>query len=359
MDVFQFSIEDILILSGAIISLLLAFAFLLRKITTANVLIALFLLICFFRLWLKYLDESGLLLSLPHFSKFNYFFGFLTPPIFYLYFKYFLKRSPFSAYDLWHLIIPVLILVYFMPYYLLSSAEKIEVLSGQAPLLNVYLPDEFMYFSLFYSLAYLVAAYRLKYTYTIPSKASVWLYLLLSGYALFMIMAVIDATGLLSLDLNYRIFQLLSIVIIGACLKLLSMPNTVNEPIIKYKNIHFSPSEKSKYLNNLQVLMSEKKIYQEQDLRLSSLAQQMNLTENELSQLINDNLKSSFNDFVNQHRVDHAKKLLLDPGFAHLSIEGIAYESGFRSRTSFYNSFKSIVGTTPREYKLKTTLKSI
>lgn len=43
--------------------------------------------------------------------------------------------------------------------------------------------------------------------------------------------------------------------------------------------------------------------------------------------------------------------MLHDTNYSNLSLEGIAYNIGFRSRTTFINVFKKIYGITPSEYK--------
>ena len=53
---------------------------------------------------------------------------------------------------------------------------------------------------------------------------------------------------------------------------------------------------------------------------------------------------------MNTYRVEEALLLMEDPKNLNLSIEGIAYESGFGSKTSFNRIFKSTTGQTPSDY---------
>ena len=55
----------------------------------------------------------------------------------------------------------------------------------------------------------------------------------------------------------------------------------------------------------------------------------------------------NFNKFINQFRLVHFKQLANDPKNAHLTILGMAYESGFNSKTVFNAYFKKAEGTTP------------
>lgn len=90
------------------------------------------------------------------------------------------------------------------------------------------------------------------------------------------------------------------------------------------------------------------KIYKRPDLTLSLLAKELNVRPQFLSQLLNDNLNKSFNQFINEYRVEEAKRLLKED--AHLKIEAVGIECGFNSSSTFYSTFKKITGTTPSNY---------
>ena len=57
-----------------------------------------------------------------------------------------------------------------------------------------------------------------------------------------------------------------------------------------------------------------------------------------------------FFDLVNDYRVQEFKRLAASPEMKHLSMVGIAQESGFNSKASFYNVFRKKTGMTPTEY---------
>lgn len=90
--------------------------------------------------------------------------------------------------------------------------------------------------------------------------------------------------------------------------------------------------------------------YQDPKLTLKELATQMQLTINDLSQTINVGLNKSFNDFINELRVEEVKRKMKDPKYAHLSQLGIALESGFNSKATFNRAFKKFTGMNPTEY---------
>lgn len=91
--------------------------------------------------------------------------------------------------------------------------------------------------------------------------------------------------------------------------------------------------------------------YLDPELSLNSLAEKLEMTTHELSRIINTVLKKSFNDFINEYRVQAVTRKMKDPAFDHLTLLGIAYESGFNSQSTFNRIFKQITGKSPLEYK--------
>ncbi|HTK19516.1 MAG TPA: helix-turn-helix domain-containing protein, partial [Mucilaginibacter sp.] len=101
----------------------------------------------------------------------------------------------------------------------------------------------------------------------------------------------------------------------------------------------------------LKKVVKENRYYQDPELSLTSLAEKLELTTHELSRIINTVLKKSFNDFINEYRVQDAARKMQDPSFDHITLLGIAFESGFNSQSSFNRIFKQVTGKSPVEYK--------
>ncbi len=95
----------------------------------------------------------------------------------------------------------------------------------------------------------------------------------------------------------------------------------------------------------------ENKPYLDENLSLATLAQQLDLTSNQLSQIINQKTSSNFFNFINRYRVEAVKLRLKDPAFAHYSILAIGYDCGFQSKSSFNKIFKQMVDKTPLEFQ--------
>ena len=86
-------------------------------------------------------------------------------------------------------------------------------------------------------------------------------------------------------------------------------------------------------------------------LTLRILAESLEIHPNLLSRLLNDKVGKNFNEFVNHFRIEHFKKAVVDPANSHISILGLAYESGFNSKTVFNTAFKKAEGMTPKAYQ--------
>src|SRR6185437_11150980 len=97
--------------------------------------------------------------------------------------------------------------------------------------------------------------------------------------------------------------------------------------------------------------MEANRYYQDPELSLSSLAKKLGLQPHELSRIINLGLKKNFNDFINEYRVREATRKMRDPAYSRLSLLGIAYDSGFNSKSTFSRTFKQMIGKSPVHYK--------
>ena len=99
----------------------------------------------------------------------------------------------------------------------------------------------------------------------------------------------------------------------------------------------------------LNELMRDEKIFADEELSLRGLASELGISQHQMSQILNEKLKKNFNTFVNEYRVDEARRMLCEePDRSILSI-GIAV--GFNSNTAFTTVFSKITGMTPSQYR--------
>ncbi len=101
----------------------------------------------------------------------------------------------------------------------------------------------------------------------------------------------------------------------------------------------------------LQQAMEKDKIYLDPRLNLQRLAQHTGLGQKTISSLLNQQLDTSFNEFVNKYRVEAFKEKVRQPEMDHFTFLGLAYSCGFNSQATFQRSFKQITGTSPSEYR--------
>lgn len=107
--------------------------------------------------------------------------------------------------------------------------------------------------------------------------------------------------------------------------------------------------EEPEQLKILMDFMKTEKPYLDDKLTLQKLAEQMNMSEKQLSLLINHHTGKHFFDFINEFRIHDAKKLLKENH--QLTVLEILYEVGFNSKSSFYTAFKKETNQTPTDYR--------
>jgi len=93
------------------------------------------------------------------------------------------------------------------------------------------------------------------------------------------------------------------------------------------------------------------KPYLDKTLTLQMLAQKLNMNEKQISHTLNIMYGEYFTDYVNRHRVEESKQRLVDENFKNNKIDTLALESGFNSRTTFYEAFKKHAGCTPSQFR--------
>ena len=125
----------------------------------------------------------------------------------------------------------------------------------------------------------------------------------------------------------------------------------VTEPKTKYASVLLNEADAAHYVSKIKHLMKTDKTYMDADLTLPELATKLQIPSHQLSRVINENFGLNFFDFINQYRVEEVKAKMAMPEFNNLSLLGIAFESGFNTKSAFNRVFKKMTGLTPSEYK--------
>jgi AraC-like DNA-binding protein len=216
-------------------------------------------------------------------------------------------------------------------------------------------------------------AIALPILFTFGAAYSLWLAYLVYGLRErrkqfrfeFLYFAVMSLLGLVVLALGfampyigdglfYRVYNVAVALGIGIInVALVANPQLIGDLAeaarVKYGTSTLGGVDVHASLEKLGVLMSERKLYQDEDLSLNSLASELGLTGHQLSELINSRLGMGFSRYVRERRVDAAKALLL--AAPSQSILSVSLDTGFRSQSAFYAAFKEITGQTPGEFR--------
>lgn len=108
-----------------------------------------------------------------------------------------------------------------------------------------------------------------------------------------------------------------------------------------------SDAEKER-IEQLKILFEKEKIFKDPDLNRIMLANQLNISQQQLSKEINQHFKMNLSELLNHYRIHEAQNLLKD---SNLNIKEIYYEIGYNSRSAFNTAFKKIVKKTPSQFK--------
>lgn len=119
----------------------------------------------------------------------------------------------------------------------------------------------------------------------------------------------------------------------------------------KYKNSQLKSLDLNSVSEKLKTLLEMDKIYREDNINLTELASKIGISNHQLSEYLNQELKVSFFQLIHRYRIGEAKeRLLTHPNETILSI---AYKVGYQSKSSFNDIFKKETGLTPTEFRKK------
>lgn len=119
--------------------------------------------------------------------------------------------------------------------------------------------------------------------------------------------------------------------------------------LVSYQKLALTKKTFLDYEQRVRSILIERKLYLSPELSLDKLSQETDIPKHHFSQLFSVYLKTSFYQLIAHYRIAHALKLL-DEG-SNITVESLAYECGFNSKTSFNRYFKEITGYTPSEYQ--------
>ena len=210
----------------------------------------------------------------------------------------------------------------------------------------------YLHFAFYIYLSWrVVKSTKRHYLYIVQTKSQKaildWLSLLIIGFIIIWISYVLN---ILDEEIPYVIGPIVySLAVYFLSYKAFQLNTTeINGGVFKENNEMVLFKEISK-------LIVDSKLYLESDLSLSKLSKLIGQSPQKTSSVINQYAKRNFNDFINYHRIQHAKKMLSNTESAKFTISSIAFDTGFSSLSSFNSAFKKFEGITPSLFRKSKT----
>lgn len=289
-------------------------------------------------------------------------YQFTIGPMLYLYLKTtFNNNNLFSVRRLWHFV-PTLIFDLLLAIFLFSlSLEQYQRLVQKISFLTDILA--FLSFSIYISLSFrLIKQYKSSIegvgnntTLRWINQVLVFSVLILISWLMYILWVIfLKGELLLGMRAYYPIYLVFCCSIYGLGIAgyyrpeigLLYLPG-------KEKKVLMTTTELAIKSDVVLQEISRQHWYRDQNINLQFLAKSLSITANELSYIINTGFNMNFNDFINKLRIEDFKTRLKDPVNNKFNMLGLAYDSGFNSKASFYRAFKKATGLTPAQFYKK------
>ncbi|TGL59916.1 helix-turn-helix domain-containing protein [Leptospira jelokensis] len=350
-----------LIVFSAGLSFLFALGELIRTNASRQVFVQglLFLFVAFFQTH-TYLTSTELYQYFPHLYLVHLPFTACLGLLLKLYFSELWNENPNkNRFSFWEFVPAIIVIVLMFPFYISTAEEKIAIhnsyLEKGVPLLFQFI-ILIAVLPIFYA-TYYVFSHMVRYVRWEAIKKSAHLRLvgLVVGIGAFA-----SAIGVYTLFFHQKhglqiVSFFVACLVIGIYLLRQKSPELwgeVQRIVIeekKYQTSQLGSFDLETLHIRLKTLMESKKVYLDDTINLEKLANQMQLSEHQLSEFLNLHLKKSFFHLVNHYRIKDAKDLIKN--HPEKNILTIAYEVGFPSKSTFYDAFKRELGQSPSDYR--------
>ena len=336
----------------------------------AKILISSFIFIHSFFILHICLNITNYQYRFPHSYLMSTCFSFLYGPLLYFYFKRITKQYQFKRKDLLHLIPTALFLIYIFPTYMLSAEEKLELMVGRTE--NGLNPGDSANLTMIVTLkliSLIVYGFFIRKLYLSSKEQKeesnndgrIWqrnIYFIHVTYILcYAAYGILISNNIISGFLYHSqvICMALMVMYIGYCASVqpgvFSGSLSFDKLFFKYEKSGLTESLSRELMQNLVRLFDKEKIYKENDLNLERLADRLNTTRHNASQVINEHFEMNFHELVNKYRITEAKQILDTDNQRNLNIIDVAYEVGYNNKVTFNKAFKKDTQVTPSEYQ--------
>ena len=114
--------------------------------------------------------------------------------------------------------------------------------------------------------------------------------------------------------------------------------------------IVISQADCIRYKKIIEAFFETETPFLQKDYTLEKLVSEINLPRHVISAFVNREYGMGFREFLNRYRVNYFIDNRDNPDWKNLTLEAIAAECGYSTRSTFIANFKQITGQTPSEY---------
>jgi AraC-like DNA-binding protein len=122
------------------------------------------------------------------------------------------------------------------------------------------------------------------------------------------------------------------------------------EPVMSERPLQMTPDQVTFYGRELVNYLSRTEIFRRQGISINELAVALQIPARQLSYVINQHFHQRFNDLINSYRVDYIIDRLHKDDWRSMTLEGLAAEAGFSSRSTFFTAFKKVTSLNPTQF---------
>ena len=182
-------------------------------------------------------------------------------------------------------------------------------------------------------------------------------------YALFLVLIYIFSAILIAYLTHYAnswrdfasYYLILILLIFGIGYALFKNPDFLKQIRKKYFSSSLSHKDMFRIKSKIENAFKVDQLFLNSNLSILTLGKYLNEKPHYVSQTFSEIIFENFNDYVNKHRIEIAKKYLRDDKFKNYKIEAIALESGFNNKVTFYKAFTKFSKLTPAEFRKQKT----
>lgn len=117
----------------------------------------------------------------------------------------------------------------------------------------------------------------------------------------------------------------------------------------KYARSPLDAALRDRIRRKLETALAGEEVYRDSLLSLRSLSAHLHEKAHYVSQVINQDLGTTFYELVNRHRIERAGRLLVEQ--PDRTVLEVALAVGFNSKSTFNLAFRRITGRTPSDYR--------